>query len=115
MKPEWSAQLKRWGAPYQDLQISFDPTKDEGVFKVTYGVAKYPPYKFTINLKRSSGYIQSSCNYESNYQGTVTRGDQWDDDESGPSTHTRPFEEWVVYYLDRMARKLRGAPGLDYV
>ena len=80
-----------------------------------YGVAKYPPYDFTINLKESTGYIQSSCNYERNYQGTVTRGDRWDDDESGPSTYSKPFEEWVEYYLDRMARKLRGEPGLNFV
>lgn len=115
MNAEWSALLERWGAPYRNLQISFDPTKDEGVFTVSYGVAKYPPYDFKINLKNSSGYIQSSGNYESNYQGTVTRGSQWDDHESGPSTYSMPFEEWVVYYLDRMARKFKGEPGLTFV
>lgn len=115
MNAEWTELLNRWGAPYRDLQISFTPTKTEGGFKVSYGVAKYPPYEMEINLKHSSGYIQSSCNYERNYQGSVTRGDQWDDDESGPSTYTRPFEEWVEYYLDRMARKLKGEPNLNFV
>jgi hypothetical protein len=89
--------------------------KKRGSLPLSYGVAKYPPYDLTINLKKPSGYIQSSCNYESNYKGNVTRGDQWDDDESGPSTYSKPFEEWVEGYLDRMARKLRGEPGLDFV
>ena len=115
MSAEWSGKIKRWEALYKDVQISFEPTDAQGGFKVKYGVVKYPPYDFTINLKNSTGYIKSSCNYESNSNGKVTRGSQWDDAESGPSHSTQPFDQWVEYYLNRMARAIKGEEGLSFV
>ena len=115
MNAEWSDKIKRWEDLYDDVQLSFDSTDVRECFKVSYGVVKYPPYAFTLNLKTLTGHVQSSCNYETNCNGHVTRGDQWDDDESGPSHYSQPLDEWVEYYLDRMARAIKGEKGLDFV
>jgi hypothetical protein len=42
MNAEWNELLNRWGAPYQDLQIAFNPTKEEGVFTVKLWGRKIP-------------------------------------------------------------------------
>ena len=115
MDADWRDKIKYWEDLYDDVQISSDSTDVQGLSQVSYGAVQYPPHAFTLNLKTLTGHVQSSCNYEINRNGHVTREDQWDDDESGLSHYNKPLDEWVAYLLERIARASRDEKGLDLV
>ena len=100
--------LNRWCERFEDVGLEFTETAN-GMLKVTFRGRKYAPYKMTINLEKEFGHVESSGDFEQNHGGHTRYGTMWDEDESERQHGTHPFEAWVVYYLERMAKILRGA------
>lgn len=102
--------LNRWRELFKDIGLDFIEEKADQ-YTVRYRGRAYAPYKMKLDLTRNYGHVESSGDFETNYGGRTVYGTMWDEDSSEHVHGSMPFDEWVLHYLNRMAKIVRGEVG----
>ena len=105
--------LHDWMDKFAQVGLSFSEITDRpGWVQATFRGQEYPPLKLRIHLADATGYIESGCDYEFNWNGHTEFGTMWDDSEAERECGRMSLFEWVEHYLSRMERAILNGEGI---